>query len=114
MTVGVDGGRGGSVRVSVGGGPGPLLMRPVADGKKLFLWREVLVLTDLNLLPEGSVSKSICPGWEGSNMIFLARLGVLEACRSWRDDGRLQPITFSAWRMIRCSLLLSLTVAAAY
>ena len=40
--MGVDGGRGGSVRVSVGGGPGPLLMRPVADGKKLFLWREVL------------------------------------------------------------------------
>ena len=92
--MGVDGGRGGSVRVSVGGGPGPLLMRPVADGKKLFLWQEVLVLTDLNLLPEGSVLKSICPGWEGSNMIFLARLSVLEACRSWRD-GRLQPITFS-------------------
>ena len=34
--MGVDGGRGGSVRVSVGGGPGPLLMRPVADGKKGF------------------------------------------------------------------------------
>ena len=47
--MGIDGGRGGSVRVSVSGGPGSL-MRPVADGKKLFLWREVLVLTDLNLL----------------------------------------------------------------
>ena len=70
-------------------------------------------MTDLNLLPGESVSKSICPGREGSNMIFLARLSDLEACRSWRD-GRLQPITFSAWRMIPCSLLLSLTVAAAY
>jgi len=30
-----------------------LLMRPVAMGKKLFLWREVLVLMDHKLLPEG-------------------------------------------------------------
>ena len=41
------------------------------------------------------------------------RLRALELCRSWRD-GRLQPITFSAERMIRCSLLLSLAVEAVY
>ena len=31
-----------------------LLKRPVADGKKLFLWHEVLVRMDRSLLPEGS------------------------------------------------------------
>uniref|UniRef100_A0A0E9X861 Uncharacterized protein n=1 Tax=Anguilla anguilla TaxID=7936 RepID=A0A0E9X861_ANGAN len=68
---------------------------------------------DRSLLPEGSVCKSLCPGWEGSATIFPARLRALEVCRSWRD-GRLQPITLSAARMIRCSLPLSLAVAAAY
>ena len=40
-------------------------MRPVAVGKKLFSWREVLVLMDRDLLPEVRDSKSSCPGWEG-------------------------------------------------
>src|SRR4029434_3728127 len=88
-------------------------MMPAADGKKLPWWREVLVLMDCSLLPEGSVTRSLCPGWEGSAIIFPARLRVVDAYRSWRD-GRLQPITFSAERMIRCSLPLSLAVAAAY
>ena len=83
-----------------------------ADGKKLFFWREVWVLTELSFLPEGSVAKSLCTGWEGTVMIFSARLSVLEACRSWRDS-RLHPITFSA-QMICCRTLLSLTVAAVY
>ena len=90
-----------------------LLKRPVADGKKLLLWCKVLVLMDRSLLPEGSSWNREWPGWEGSATIFLARLWVLEVCRSLRV-GRLQPITFSAVRMIRCSLLLSLAVAAAY
>lgn len=30
---------------------------PVDEGKKLFLWRDALVLMDHSLLPEGSVSK---------------------------------------------------------
>jgi len=34
-------------------------MRPPAEGKKLFLWHEVLVLMDRSLLPEGSGSKSL-------------------------------------------------------
>jgi len=38
-------------------GSGVLLMRLVAVGKKRFLWREVLVLMDRNLLPEGRDSK---------------------------------------------------------
>src|SRR4029434_9324174 len=90
-----------------------LLMRPTADRKKLLWWREVLVLMDRSLLPEGSVTRSLCPGWEGSAIIFPARLRVLDAYRSWKD-GRLHPITFSAERITRCSLLLSLAVAAAY
>src|SRR4029434_10201237 len=90
-----------------------LLLRPTAAGKKLVLWREVLVLMDRILLPEGRTSKSLLPGWEGSATILPARLRVLEANRSCRD-GKLQPITFSAERMIRCSLPLSLAVAAAY
>ena len=54
------------------------MKRPVADGNKLFLWREVLVLLDRSLLPEGSDWNSVCPGWEESATIFLARLRVLE------------------------------------
>ena len=88
-------------------------MRPAAVGKKLLLWHELLVKIDCSLLPEGSVQKSLCLGWEGLAMIFPVCLSVLEVCRSWRDD-RLQPITFSAQRMICYSLPLSLAVAAAY
>lgn len=68
---------------------------------------------DLSLLPEGSDSKSLYVGWEGSATIFLACLGVLQAYRSCRE-GRLQPITFSPKLMTRCSQPLSLAVAAAY
>lgn len=39
-------------------GSSALLMRPAAVGKKLFLWHEVLVLMDHNLLPDGSGSRS--------------------------------------------------------
>ena len=88
-------------------------MRPAVDGKKLFIWRKILVLMDRSLLPEVSGWNIMCPGWEGSATIFLARFRVLEVCRSLRD-GRLQTITFSAARIISCSLLLSLAVAAAY
>lgn len=63
--------------------------RPDPDGKKLFLWREVLVLMDRRLLPKGSASKGLCPGWEGSATISTARFGVLEVYRPWRD-ARLQ------------------------
>ena len=56
-----------------------LLMRPAADGKKLFLWREVLVLLD------GRGWNSVCPGWEESATIFLARLRDLEGCAGPRE-----------------------------
>jgi len=36
-----------------------LFMSPTADGKKLSVWREVLVLMDLSLLPEGRHSNSL-------------------------------------------------------
>ena len=45
-----------------------------------------------------------CPGWEESATIFLARLRVLEVCRSSRV-GKLQPITFSAVRSTSSALL---------
>jgi len=40
--------------VGISGGP-----RPVAVGKKLFLRRDVLVLMDRKLLPEGRDSKGV-------------------------------------------------------
>ena len=49
------------------------------------------------------------PGWDGSAMIFLALLKALVSCRDSREV-RGQPITFSAERITRCSLVLSLTV----
>ncbi|KAJ8356402.1 hypothetical protein SKAU_G00191960 [Synaphobranchus kaupii] len=57
-----------------------MLIRLVAVGKKLFLWRTVLVFIDRSLLPEGSGEKRPWPGWEGSAMIFLARFSALESC----------------------------------
>ena len=77
-----------------------LLMRPAADEKKLFLWREVLVLMYRSLLPEGSGWNRVCPGWE-------------ESATGPSRDGRLQPIT-SAVQRIHCSLLFSLAVASVY
>ena len=46
--------------IGVSGGSLVLFMRPAAEEKKLFLWRELLVLMDRSLLPEGSRSKSLC------------------------------------------------------
>lgn len=39
--------------------------------KTLFLWVEILVLMDHSLLADGSVSNSLCLGWEGSATTFL-------------------------------------------
>lgn len=50
---------------------------------------------------------------DGSADICSAHFTVLEVNWFW-SDGRLQPITFSAERMICCSLPLSLAVAAAH
>lgn len=44
--------------------------------KELFLWHEVLVPIDCCLLPEGNVSKGLCPVWEGLATILLADLRV--------------------------------------
>jgi len=52
-------------------------------------------------------------GGGGLTTILPAGLRVLGACRSWRD-GRLQLNIFSAEPMTRCSLPLSLAVAAVY
>ncbi len=80
-----------------------LLIRAVTDVKKLFLWREVLVLMDRSLLPDGSASESLCPGWEMSATILTGRFRVLEMYRSWRD-GSLHPITFSAEQITHFSV----------
>ena len=90
-----------------------LFRREMARGKKLFLCRVVLVCRLLYRLPEGSRSKSLCPGCEGSVMIFPARFLVLERYRSWME-GRGAPMILSAARTVRCSLHLSCLVAAPY
>lgn len=70
-----------------------VLMRPVADGNKLFLWHEVLALIARSLVPEGNALKRLsrvrgvshnfnCP------LQGPGRVQVLE--------GRMQPVTFSA------------------
>ena len=69
------------------GGSRVLLMRPTAIGKKLFLWRELLVLMDLSLLPEGRDSKE-----------FVFRGGSWRLSQGPGGTYRLQPITFSAFR----------------
>lgn len=85
---------------------------PVNQGscrwKKLFVWQEVVDLMDLNLLPQQRGTKSPSAGGEGSAMITLS-----ETCTGHVGVGRLQPITSAAEWMIHCSLLVSLTVAAA-
>uniref|UniRef100_A0AAY4A8Y6 Uncharacterized protein n=1 Tax=Denticeps clupeoides TaxID=299321 RepID=A0AAY4A8Y6_9TELE len=53
-------------------------------------------------------------GWcEGSEMIFPALFLDLERYRSWME-GRGAPVILSAVRTVRCSLILSLLVAAPY
>lgn len=80
---------------------------------KLFLCWVVLVLIYCSPLPEGSFSESLRLKLEGSAVIFPACFRVLESCGSW-SNGRLQPITLSAERMMHCGLLLSLAVEPAY
>jgi len=58
-----------------------LLIRLVTNGKKLFLWHDILVLIDRRLLSEGSVCE-----WGGKNQ---PQSSLLEVYRSWRD-GRMQ------------------------
>lgn len=59
-------------------------VRNVADGEKLFLWLEVLVLMVCSLPPEGSSLNRGWPWWEGSTTIFLACFNVLAEYRSCR------------------------------
>ena len=71
------------------------------------MWLEVLVLMDRK-------PQKVCDlDGRGQPQSYLHISEPLELCRSW-GNGRLQPITFSAARMICCSMLLSLAVAAAY
>ena len=63
-----------------------MLMRPAADGKKLLWWREVLVLMDRSLLPEGSVTRSLIRGglfidvWNPPSQIFHPKEVVQNTC----------------------------------
>ena len=83
----------------------------MAVGKKLCKCLDLRVLIDRNLLPEGSGAKRPWPGCAGSAMIFLALPRALLLNRAPRG-GKGQPITFSAERITRCSLALSLAAAA--
>src|SRR4029434_608436 len=59
---------------------------------------------------QGRSLKSLCPGCEGSAVIFPARFLTLEVYRSWMV-GRLAPMIFSADLTVRWSLFLSSLVA---
>ena len=88
-------------------GSGALLMRLTAKGKDQFSLHEVLVLMD-----QRGGGQTVCVRGERDRLQSVC-LSVLEAFRSWRN-GRLQPITFSAERIVRCSLLSSSAEAAEY
>ncbi|KAK3551317.1 hypothetical protein QTP70_014892, partial [Hemibagrus guttatus] len=62
--------------------------------------------------PGCSSSAQVIWGMRGVSCNLGCKSRDLEMYSSWRD-GRLQPITFSAEWMTRCSLALSLAVAAA-
>ena len=65
-------------------------------------WQEVLIVIDLNCLPEARLWKRGGPGWKREAMIFPTRFLALEPCRT-SMEGRWQPITLSADRTICCS-----------
>ncbi len=73
--------------------------------------RKVLVLMGHSLLVEESVSKILCPRWEGSATIFPAGLRVLRTGPGGMADCSQAP---SAEQMIRCSPPLSLAAIVAY
>src|SRR4029434_3283657 len=73
-------------------------------------WRTVICLADSERLPEGRSLNNLCPGCEGSAMIFPARFLTLEVYRSWMV-GRLAPMIFSADLTERWSCFLSSLVA---
>src|SRR4029434_5249051 len=80
------------------------LMRPTAAGKKLILWREVLVLM------EGSVSKSLCPGWERSATILVEALTrSLSIWFSFMSLGLVLSLSLSLSLSLFLSLLSSLS-----
>src|SRR4029434_878228 len=67
-------------------------------------------LADSERLPEGRSWNRLCPGCEGSAMIFPARFLALDVYRSWMV-GRSAPIILSADLTVRCNLFLSSLVA---
>src|SRR4029434_4640583 len=71
---------------------------------------EVLANSDLLRLPEGRSLNRLCPGCEGSAVIFPARFLTLEVYRSWMV-GRSAPIILSADLTVRFNLFLSSLVA---
>lgn len=81
-----------------------LLIRPAVEEKKLFLWNESLVEMDCSLLTEIAfrIRRVSCN---------LPSLQGLYTSGDLKHAGKIV-ITYSAERMIRCNLPLSLTVAA--
>ena len=60
---------------SISGFTQTLWMRPAADGKTLFWWREVLVLMDRSLLLWGECLKQFVTRTRGVRHSFLLALG---------------------------------------
>src|SRR4029434_3886153 len=69
-------------------------------------WRTVICPADSERLPAGRSLNSLCPGCEGSEVIFPARFLTLDVYRSWMV-GRSAPIIFSADLTVRWSLFRS-------
>ena len=79
QSVGNRVGNGGGVKSQWGSGA--LVVRLTAEGKKLYLWHEVLVLMGRSLLPEGGVQTVCVPGERDRLQSFLPASG------SWRRTG---------------------------
>ena len=75
----------------------------------LFVWHFIV----LYLLPEGSSSESLCPGCDGSLVMFWAFLRHLALYSSSRE-GREQPVIFLAVFMTLWSAFLSAAVQLTY
>ncbi len=75
----------------------PLLVRPAADRKTLFLWHEVLVPMDRTLL-SGGVAKNFCArGWEGSAQSVLLEWQIAACHLLSRENDALQ-FVFVPWK----------------
>ncbi|MEQ2246497.1 hypothetical protein ILYODFUR_039139 [Ilyodon furcidens] len=83
-----------------------VFIRETDWGKKLSLWRLVLVNSALLRRPEDKSLNSLCAGCVGSAEILAALFLTLDLYKSW-IEGRSALMNLSADLIVRCSLDLS-------